>query len=91
MIKWLIKSTNEFRLDTMEDVEAFHKDLQKEASTNGYTLTNFSWAEKEVKSKGEVIESYFQVKYTFVFNNLKDPENAFFKAEFPSSEMGDFQ
>lgn len=82
MIKWLIKSTNEFRLDTMEDVETFHKDLQKEASTNGYTLTNFSWKEVEKKSKGEVIESWFIVKYTFVFNDSKAPENLFTHIEY---------
>lgn len=83
MIKWLIKSQNEYRLETMTDVEEFHKELQKEAENGGYTLTNFSWAEKAVKEKGEIVETYFQVKATFVFNTLKDPENPFSKVEYP--------
>lgn len=91
MMPWVIKNTTEYRLETMEEVESFHKKLQEQARSGGYTLTNFSWAEKQVKSKGEALEEYYQVKCTFVFNNLKDPENAFFKVEFPSSEMGDFK
>lgn len=77
MIKWLIKSTNEFRVETMSDVEEFHKNLQNMAADGGYTLTNFAWAEKFVKEKGEVVDSYFSVKCTFQFNELKDPENPF--------------
>lgn len=82
MIKWLIKSTNEFRLESIEEVEQFHKELQQEASINGYTLTNFAWKEVEKKSKGEVIESWFIVKYTFVFNDSKAPENLFTHIEY---------
>lgn len=77
MIKWLIKSTNEFRVETMSDVEEFHKDLQNMAEDGGYTLTSFSWNEKFVKEKGEVVDSYFSVKCTFSFNELKDPDKPF--------------
>lgn len=83
MIKWLIKSQNEYRIETMSDVEEFHKQMQNEASDNGYTLSSFSWTEKEVKEKGEVVDSYYQVKVTFVFNVLKDPENPFNSVEYP--------
>lgn len=75
MIKYLIKSTNEVRLDTMEEVEEFHKQLQVEAEENDYTLSTFSWAEKSAKVDGEV-EIFYQVKYSFVFNVLKAPERA---------------
>ena len=91
MLSWVIKNTTEYRLETMEEVESFHKKLQEQARSGGYTLTNFSWAEKEEKEKGEVVNTYFQVKCTFVFNNLKFPDKAFYKVEFPSSEMGDFE
>ena len=57
MIKWLIKSQNEFRLETMSDVEEFHKEMQKKAADEGYTLSSFSWMEKEVKEKGEVVDT----------------------------------
>lgn len=91
MMSWVIKNTTEYRLETMEEVESFHKKLQEQARFGGYTLTNFSWAEKEEKEKGEVVNTYFQVKCTFVFNTLKFPDKAFYKVEFPSSEMGDFE
>ena len=84
MIKWLIKSQNEYRIETMSDVEEFHKQMQKEAAENGYTLSNFSWAEKEVKEKGEIVDTYYQVKVTFVFNVLKEPENPFTKVVYPT-------
>lgn len=87
MIKWLIKSTNEFRLESMEDVEKFHKELQQEAAANGYTLSTFSWKEVEKKSKGEVIESWFIVKYTFVFNDSKAPENLFTHIEYTENVL----
>lgn len=87
MIKWLIKSQNEFRLETMSDVEEFHKEMQRKAADEGYTLSSFSWMEKEVKEKGEVVDTYYQVKTTFIFNTLKDPENPFTKVEYPSYEI----
>ena len=77
MITWLIKSTNEFRVETMSDVEEFHQKLQDKAADGGFTLTSFSWAEKFVKEKGEVVDSYFSVKCTFQFNELKEPEKPF--------------
>lgn len=86
MITWLIKSTNEFRLETMSDVEFFHKKLQDMAADGGFLLSSFSWAEKFVKEKGEVVDSYFSVKCTFVFNELKEPENPFTAVEFPRLE-----
>nr|DAU16624.1 MAG TPA: hypothetical protein [Caudoviricetes sp.] len=86
MITWLIKSQNEYRVDTMVEVEEFHKYLQDKAADEGYTLSSFSWTEKQVRTKEEEY-SYFQVKTTFTFNVLKDPENPFFKVEFPKVEI----
>lgn len=86
-IHWVIKNTTEYRVETMPEVEDFHKRLQEQAVNGGYTLTNFAWAEKTVKEKGEVVDTYYQVKATFVFNALKDPENPFFNVEFPTKEV----
>jgi len=66
----------------MPEVEEFHKFLQEKASNEGYSLTAFSWTEKQVHTKEEEY-SYFQVKATFTFNTLKEPENPFLKVEFP--------
>ena len=73
MIKYLIKSTNEVRIDEFNDVEKFHKELQEQAEQIGCTLSAFSWTEKENKRLEEI---YYQVKYTFVFNTLTNPETA---------------
>lgn len=71
MIKFLISSTNEVRLETMDDVETFHKQMQDKAAEIGCLLASFSWVEKENKKTEEV---YYQVKFKFVFNKLADPE-----------------
>lgn len=74
MIKALIKSTNEVRVESETDADAFHKEIQKQAEKMGCTLSTFTKTLKQKKSKGEVLEEYYQVKYTFIFNDLKDPE-----------------
>jgi len=75
MIKSLIKSTNEVRLENEEDADNFHKEVQEQAEKMGCILSSFTKNLKQKKSKGEIVEEYYQVKYTFVFNDLKDPES----------------
>ena len=87
MITWVLKNTAEYRVDTMAEVEDFNKKLQTDAAENGYTLSSFSWVKKEVKSGGEVIDEYFIVKASNVFNDAKEPENAFLKVEFPKQNV----
>lgn len=76
MIKYLIKSTNELRLETKDEVDEFHKIIAKQAEDHDYTLSAWSETKKEKKSKGEILEEWYIVKYTFVFNDPKDPERA---------------
>ena len=85
MISWVLKNTAEYRVDTMAEVEDFHKQLQYEANENGYNLTSFSWTKKEVKSGGEVVDEFFTVKVVNVFNEAKEPENPFLKVDFPKN------
>lgn len=73
MIKSLIRATNEVRVETEDDADQFHKELQKEAEEIGCTLSTFTKTLRQKKSKGEVIEEYYQIKYTYVFNDIKDP------------------
>lgn len=88
MIKYLIKSVNEFRIETMDDVEEFHKQLQAKAEDEGFTLGSFAWSEKTVKEKGDVVDTYYQVKAQFVFNILRDPEYPLKDIEF--NQIKDF-
>ena len=73
MIKALINSTNTIRVETEEDADQLHKDLQQEAEKLGCVLSTFTKTLKEKKSKGEVMESWYIVKYVFTFNDAKDP------------------
>ena len=75
MIKSLIKATNEVRVETESDADEFHKQLQKEAEENNCILSTFTKTLRQKKSKGEVIEEYYQIKYTYVFNDIKEPES----------------
>ena len=74
MIKYLISSTNEVRVDSMDEVEQFHKEMQDKAAEIGCLLASFSWVEKENKKLDEI---YYQVKFKFVFNKLADPETPY--------------
>lgn len=73
MIKSLIKATNEVRVETEEDADNFHRELQKEAEEIGCILSTFTKTLRQKKSKGEVIDEYYQIKYTYVFNDIKEP------------------
>ena len=73
MIKSLIKATNEVRVETEEDADNFHRELQKEAEEIGCILSTFTKTLRQKKSKGEIIDEYYQIKYTYVFNDIKEP------------------
>lgn len=73
MIKSLIKATNEVRVETEDDADNFHKELQKEAEQIGCVLSTFTKTLRQKKSKGEVVDEYYQIKYTYVFNDIKEP------------------
>ena len=75
MIKSLIKATNEVRVETEEEADQFHKELQKEAEKIGCILSTFTKTLRQKKSKGEIIDEYYQIKYTYIFNDIKEPFN----------------
>lgn len=83
MLHYLLKSTNEFRFETVEEVEKFHKELQGQASAGQYQLTSFGYTEKVVSKSGEIVEDYFIVKVSFTFNSPKEPDLPIFSVEFP--------
>lgn len=92
MLKSLIKATNEVRVETEEDADNFHKELQKEAEEIGCILSTFTKTLRQKKSKGEIIDEYYQIKYTYVFNDIKEPFSYLKNIEYNltnSSEEGD--
>ena len=84
MIKWLLKNTAEFRVETISDVESLHRQLQQACEYEDYTLTSFSWNEKTTKD-----DAFFIVKYSYVFNNAKDPEFPYNGVNFNKAELSD--
>lgn len=92
MLKSLIKATNEIRVETEEEADQFHKELQKEAERIGCILSTFTKTLRQKKSKGEVIDEYYQIKYTYVFNDIKEPYSYLKNIEYNitnSQEEGD--
>lgn len=72
--KFLLKTTEEYWLSDITNVESFHKELQVDAIEQDYQLTGFAYTEKPIKEGKEVVDSYFIVKATKVFDDAKEPE-----------------
>jgi hypothetical protein len=90
MIKWLVKSTNEIRIETKSEVDEFHKQLQDEADEMGCRITSWQEAEKQKKAGGEVVEEWFIVKYTLTFNDPKNPDVPLKSIEYNMINGGEF-
>ena len=71
MSKFLISVVETTRVDSVAEVEQFHKQLKEDKR---FDLKKFEYTHKDVKSKGEIIDSYELVKATLVFNNEKEPD-----------------
>lgn len=73
MIKYLIKSTNEIRVESEEDANELHHFYEKFAHDNDYILNSWTQTLRTKKSGGEIIESWFICKVVLVFNDAKAP------------------
>ena len=62
--------TEVYRIDSEEEVRAFNEELKAEALDEGYILKSYSYTLKEKKSKGEVIDSAYQVKVVKEFSGF---------------------
>ena len=76
MIKYLIKTTEEYWQPDLGSVESFHKWLQEDGQKQGYQVCGFSYSEKPVKEGKEVIDTYFIVKVIKQFDDAKEPTEA---------------
>lgn len=74
MLKFLIKTTTEYRVETESDANSLHEELEQFCKEKEYTLTSWNQNYKCRKQKGEIIEEYYQVKATIQFNDIKEPE-----------------
>lgn len=70
MSKYLLSTTETYRVDS----EAESTQLINEAKkSNQYTLSKYTSTLKEQKQKGEVVDSWYKVSLTKVFNSEKEP------------------
>lgn len=68
---YLLNCTNVYRVDS----EQAALKLREELTNLSYgELTQFSYAIKEVKAKGEVVDTYVVVKAKITFTPEKEPE-----------------
>lgn len=58
----ILKKTEEYRVNTEEEAEAFIAQAKVKANEEGYEVVSYQSTHKEKKSKGEVIDSYYIVK-----------------------------
>lgn len=70
-MKYLISSTDVYRIDTVDEVEAFHEELKNDSS---FTLSSFGYKTKPIKEHGEIIDEYQLVTVKKSFNLEKEPE-----------------
>lgn len=71
-MKYLISTVETYRADTQEEAENLIKNAK---AAKEYTLTKSTNEIKYVKAKGEIIDSWYRVRLTKVFNVEKEPEN----------------
>ena len=87
MIKYLIKSTQEIRVETEEDADALHKQMAAEAEQLGAVLTSWNETKKEQKAKGEIIAEWYICKYTLTFNDPKAPIELLESIDYKTKQM----
>ena len=67
---YLVKTTDVYRVDSVGEVEQFHKDLKGDPH---FELESFAYQQKQVKQKGEVVDEYCLVTVKKKFNDPKEP------------------
>lgn len=58
----LLKTTNEYRADSEQEVLAFNTQLKEHCAKDGTILSSFSYTKKQKKAKGEIVDEGYLVK-----------------------------
>ena len=69
-MKYLISTTDVYRVPTVAEVESLHEELINDTH---FTLNAFSYKTKQIKQKGEIIDEYQLVTAKKLFNDEKEP------------------
>ena len=72
MSKYLVSTVETYRVDT--EAEAT-KAIEEAKNDNSYVLGKYTNEHKERKSKGEIIDEYWKLSLTKLFNDIKMPDS----------------
>ena len=70
MTKYLVNTTEVYRVDTMAAVEALQAAVKADSR---YEVASFTYKAKNKKLKGEIIDEWYQVSVKKIFNDEKNP------------------
>ena len=72
MSKYLVSTTETYRVDTESEAARAIEEAKQDGS---YVLGKYTSEHKERKSKGEVIDEYWKLTLTKLFNDIKEPNS----------------
>lgn len=70
-MKYLVKTTEQYRVDTESEVKQFIEEAKKDKK---YNLNKYTSEYKTVKAKGEVIDDFYRVTLVKEFTVEKEPD-----------------
>ena len=68
---FLVSTTEVYRVDTEPEVK---RAIEEAKHSDSYILGKYASEHKERKSKGEVIDEYWKITLTKLFNDIKEPD-----------------
>lgn len=74
MAKYLVSTTETYRVDTERESAEAIEEAKKDTT---YVLGKYTNEHKERKSKGEVVDEYWKLTLTKMFNDIKEPNNVY--------------
>ena len=69
-MRYLLSVTETYRVPTVEDAKQLHDEMLHDPN---FELTAYSYKQKQIKTKGQVVEEYQVVTAKKMFNEEKDP------------------
>ena len=70
-MKYLIQTVETYRVDSESEAEQLIQEAKKDTK---FDLLKSSTEKKDVKVKGEIIDTYYKVQLNKGFNEIKEPE-----------------
>lgn len=71
-MKYLLKTVETYRLASENEAKEL---IEKSKTNKNYSLIKYQTEYKEQKSKGDVVDSWYRVTLTKLFNEEKAPES----------------